>query len=195
MNNEITVKVKCKLNELYKILEEKGFEINDKFSLNDTYLIPKKLKIEEMSTREILSHAVIIRNIIQEEKVTNKITFKKKEFDNEGNILSQTAINCEIKDIEDAKKLFQAIEYKEIMNIKENDLVYGKDGFNLAIKDIQNGEKLIEIETVEDNKELDTIEKLKEKVASIEIPIYTDNYFVKKAEIELDKILGRVKND
>ena len=25
----------------------------------------------------------------------------------------------------------------------------------------------------------------------IEIPIYTDNYFVKKAEIELDKILNR----
>lgn len=194
MNNEITVKVKCELNELYKILEEKGFEINDKFSLNDTYLIPEKLEIKGMSTREILSHAVIIRNIIQEMpyKVINKITFKKKEFDSKGNILNQSATSCEIKDVEEAKKLFQAIGYKEIMNIKENDLVYGKDGFDLAIKDIQNGEKLIEIETVEDNEELDTIDKLKEKVNSIEIPIYTDNYFVKKAEIELNKILGRV---
>jgi len=194
MDNEITVKVKCELNELYKILEEKGFIITDKFSLNDIYLVPERLKIEEMSTREILSHAVIIRNVIQEMPygIQNKITFKKKEFDNEGNILKQTATSCEIKNIEDAKKLFQAIGYKEIMHIKENDLVYGKDGFELAIKDIQDGEKLIEIETVEDNIELDTIEKLKEKVVSIEIPIYTDNYFVKKAEIELDKILGRV---
>jgi len=195
MNNEITVKVKCELNELYKILEEKGFKINDKFSLNDSYLVPEKLKIEEMSTREILSHAVIIRNIIREQKVINKITFKKKEFDSEGNILNQTATSCEIKDIEEAKKLFNALGYKEIMNIEENDLVYGKDGFDLAIKDIQNGEKLIEIEIVEENEELNTIEKLKEKVCSIEIPIYTDNYFIKKAEIELDKILGRVKND
>jgi len=197
MNNEITVKVKCELNELYKLLEEKGFKITDKFSLNDAYLVPETLKIEEMSTREILAHAVIIRNIIDkiEDKIKNKITFKKKEFDNEGNILSQTAINCEIKDVEEAKKLFIAIGYKEIMNIKEDDVVYGKDGFELAIKDIQNGEKLIEIETIEDNVELDTIEKLKEKVSSINIPIYTDNYFVKKAEIELDKILGRVKND
>ena len=197
MNNEITVKVKCKLNELYQILEEKGFEITDKFSLNDTYLVPEKLKIESLSVREILSHAVIIRNIIREmpQGIKNKITFKKKEFDDEGNILNQTATSCEIKDIEEAKKLFKAIGYKEIMNIKENDLVYSKDGFNLAIKDIQNGEKLIEIETVEYNEELDTIEKLKRRVASIEIPIYTNNYFVKKAEIELDKILGRVKND
>jgi len=193
MNNEITVKVKCELNELYKILEEKGFKIVDKFSLNDTYLVPETLKIEEMSTREILSHAVIIRNIVQEmpQGIKNKITFKKKEFDNEGNILNQMATSCEIKDIQEAKKLFKAIGYKEIMNIKENDLVYGKDGFDLAIKDIQNGEKLIEIETVEENKELNTIEKLKEKIASIQIPIYTDNYFVKKAEIELNKILGR----
>lgn len=197
MNNEITVKIKCEINELYKILEEKGFLITDKFSLNDTYLIPEKLKIETMSTREILSHAVIIRNIVQEMpyKVTNKITFKKKEFDSEGNILNQVATSCEIKDIEEAKRLFYAIGYREIMNVKENDLVYGKDGFELAIKNIQNGEKLIEIETVENNEELNTIEKLKSKVVSIEIPIYTDNYFVKKAEIELNKILRRDKND
>ena len=193
MSNEITVKVKCRLEELYKILEEKGFNIIDKFSLNDTYLIPKELDVEEMSVREILSHAVIIRKMIQEMpyKVINKITFKKKEFENEGNILSQTSTSCQIKDVEEAKILFEALEYKEIMNIKENDLVYSKDGFDLAIKDIQNGDKLIEIETVEDNKQLDTIEKLKEKVDSIEIPICTDSYFIKKAEIELSKILKR----
>ena len=193
MSNEITIKIKCELNELYKMLEEKEFKITDKFSLNDTYLVPETLNIEDMDIREILSHAVIIRNIIQEMpyKVKNKITFKKKEIDEHGNILKQTSTNCEIKDIEEANKLFKAIGYKEIMNIKENDLVYGKDGFELAIKDIQNGEKLIEIEIVEENEELNTIEKLKEKVASIEIPIYTDNYFVKKAEIELSKILGR----
>ena len=162
MNNEITVKVKCELNELYKILEEKGFKVNDKFALNDTYLVPEKLEMEKLSVREILSHAVIIRNIIREmpKGIKNKITFKKKEFDSEGNILNQTATSCEIKDIEEAKKLFKAIGYKEIMNIKERDLVYGKEGFELAIKDIQNGEKLIEIETVEDNEKLNTIENV-----------------------------------
>ncbi len=76
------------------------------------------------------------------------------------------------------------------MNIKEDDIVYEKDGFQLAIKDIQNGDNLIEIETGE-NENLDTIEKLIQKVNEIEIPIYKDNYFVKKAEIELDKILKR----
>ena len=35
-NNEITVKIKVKLDEFYKIVEKKGFKIIDKFSMNDT---------------------------------------------------------------------------------------------------------------------------------------------------------------
>ena len=75
------------------------------------------------------------------------------------------------------------------MNIKENGNTYGKDGLKIAIKDIINGEKLIEVETVENDPELDTIEKLKEKINELQIPIDTNDYFVKKAEIEFKKIL------
>ena len=61
------------------------------------------------------------------------------------------------------------------------------------VKNINNGDKLIEIEETE---EINTIEKLIQKVNEIGIPIYTDNYFVKKAEIELDKILNKkTKNE
>lgn len=191
-SNEITVKIKVKLDKFYKLVEEKGFKVVNKFSMDDTYFIPKTLKLEKMSTREILSKAVLIRDIKSgiSDRITKKITFKIKNFDECGNILSQESINCDILNIEDAKKLLRAIGYKEIMNIKEDDVVYEKDGFELAIKDINNGDKLIEIET-EENNDFDTIEKLIKKVNELEIPIYTDNYFVKKAEIELDKVLGR----
>lgn len=191
-SNEITVKIKVKLDKFYKLVEEKGFKVVNKFSMDDTYFIPKILKLETMSTREILSKAVLIRDIKSgiSDRITKKITFKIKNFDECGNILSQESINCDILNIEDAKKLLRAIGYKEIMNIKEDDVVYEKDGFELAIKDINNGDKLIEIET-EENNDFDTIEKLIKKVNELEIPIYTDNYFVKKAEIELDKVLNR----
>lgn len=191
-SNEITVKIKVKLDKFYKLVEEKGFKVVNKFSMDDTYFIPKTLKLETMSTREILSKAVLIRDIKSgiSDRITKKITSKIKNFDECGNILSQESINCDILNIEDAKKLLRAIGYKEIMNIKEDDVVYEKDGFELAIKDINNGDKLIEIET-EENNDFDTIEKLIKKVNELEIPIYTDNYFVKKAEIELDKVLNR----
>jgi len=38
-NNEITVKIKGELNNFYKIIEEKGFKIYNRFSMNDTYFI------------------------------------------------------------------------------------------------------------------------------------------------------------
>lgn len=191
-SNEITVKIRMELNSFYELLESKGYSINNKFSMDDTYFIPKNLEIDIMSSREILSKAILVRDIINEtkNKRDKKITFKKKQIDNEGNILSQEAINCDILEVEDAKKLLREIGYKEIMNIKENDIVYEKNGFKLAIKDIKDGDNLIEIET-EENENLDTIEKIKQKIIEEKIPIYTDNWFVKKAEIELDKILKR----
>ena len=192
-NNEITVKIKGSLNEFYKIIEEKDFKIAHKFSMNDAYFIPETLNLNKMSTREMLSKAILVREIKGKTsgKIIKKITFKIKNFDDNGNILSQEAVNCNIIDIEDAKNLLKAIGYREVMCIKEDDIVYEKDGLQLAIKDIKNGDKLIEIET-EDNDDLNTIDKLIQRINKLDIPIYTDNYFVKKAEIELDKVLGRV---
>ena len=47
------------------------------------------------------------------------------------------------------------------------------------------------LEDLNENDEFDSIEKLINRVNQLDIPIYTDNYFVKKAEIELNKVLKR----
>ncbi|MCI8760578.1 MAG: hypothetical protein HFJ34_05635 [Clostridia bacterium] len=120
-----------------------------------------------------------------------KITFKKKEFNHNGDILSQQTINCDIFNIDEAVNLFEAIEYYKIMNIVESDIIYGKDDFEIAIKNIKNGDNLIEIETMTNNKKIDTIEKIKKQIIDIDIPIDTTNFFVKKAETELDKLMNR----
>ena len=88
-----------------------------------------------------------------------KMTYKTKNITDTGEIINQNKIDCEIKNIQNGEKFLNAIGYKKIMNIKENDIVYEKDGFKIAVKDIIDGDNLIEIETVEDNIELDTIEK------------------------------------
>ena len=193
--NEITVKIKCEINELCTILENKGFNIVDKFTMNDIFMVPNFMRkeIHNLTSREILKKAILIRDIDNQFKGhrNKKITFKKKEFNHNGDILSQQAINCDILNIDEAVNLFEAIEYYKIMNIVENDIVYGKDDFEIAIKDIQDGDKLIEVETVANNKEINTIEKLKKQIIDIQIPIDTTNFFVKKAEIELDKLMDR----
>ena len=143
-----------------------------------------------MTTRDILSKAIILRYIVDDGKIIQKITFKIKNIADNGDIISQKAINCDVLDIEDAKKIFKSLGYYEIMNIKENDIIYYKNKFELAIKFIENSDILIEIET-EPNTEWDSIEKIKTIISEIDIPIEKDRYFIKKAENELNKILKR----
>lgn len=190
-SNEITVKITCPLQELHRILEFKGFKIVDKFIMDDKFMILKTTNLKEENSRDILAKAILIRDIIgnMEKRKTKKITFKNKQFDSQGNIVFQNSINCDITNIEDAISIFQAIGYFQVMEIIENDIVYEKDGFQLAIKDIKNGAKLIEIETDE---KYDTIDKLKMKLKEIKIPVDENDYFVKKAELELDKVKKRL---
>lgn len=191
MSNEITVRLKCSKEDIYKLLEQKKFNIVDNFTLDDTYFIPKDLNIKYMNCREILSKAVLVRVItdLRSKTKSTKLTFKSKQIDDKGDILKQSKVECDILNAETGKSFLEAIGYKELMNIKENDIAYGKDGLQMAIKDIENGELLMEVETVDENSELDTIEKIKQKISKLQIPIDTNDYFVKKAEIELNKIL------
>lgn len=184
--NEITIRVLCSKEELIKHLEEKGLKKGRKFRLDDHYLIPKILKLEELTVREILSKVVIVRNIDNDGKIVNKITFKKKNINEKGEIVSQTAISCKVFDYTEGIRLFEELGYYEIMNIIEDDIIYYNDKIELAIKDIENGDLLIETET---NKNITTIQELKKIIENLEIPFEKENYFVKKAEERLGKIL------
>lgn len=191
MSNEITVKLKCSIKEFCDLLENKNFKIVQKFTLDDTFFIPKELDLKNISNREILSKAIILRDITEfmpKQKIV-KLTFKSKQIDEKGNILSQSKVDCEILDVKKGKAFIEAIGYKKLMNIKEDDIVYEKDGLEIEIKDIENGDNLIEVETVEDNIELNSIDKIKQKIRELNIPVDTNDYFIKKAEIELAKIL------
>ena len=108
--NEITMKVNCGISELCKILEDKGFKVVDRFTMNDIFMIPNTLKskIKELTSREILKDAILIRDIENpfKENRNKKITFKKKEFNKNGDILNQESINCDIFNIDEAVNFF-----------------------------------------------------------------------------------------
>lgn len=194
IENEITVKILGDINETCKILESKGFTVSNKCYYNDIFMIPDTIKnqIKNLTAREILKSAILIRDWKDQKGNTSKlITFKKKEIDENGNILSQEKINCKISDVDEAINLFRAINYYKLMNIAENDVIYIKDGLEIDVKDIENGENLIEVETVLNSERFDTIEKIKEEVLKLELPINISDFFIKKAEIELEKLLKK----
>lgn len=196
MSNEITVRIKCSLDEMYNILKNKGFNIVDKYNLEDIYYIKKDCNVKKQLISNLLERYILIRKITQfvpsefkDSYNINLLVLKNKDIALDGTIKNQQKKECEIQSIEQGKEFIEALRYKQLIVIREKTLVYGKGELKLAIKDIENGENLIEIETVENFPELDSIEKIKQKINGLQIPIDTNDYFVKKAEIELKKIL------
>ena len=61
--NEVTLKITCSMQEFKQILKDKGFKFIEDFLLDDTYFIPNSINLKEMSIREILNNAVILRNV------------------------------------------------------------------------------------------------------------------------------------
>ena len=197
MSNEITVSINCSLQEIYNLLENKEFSIVDKYNMEDIYYIQKDIDIKKQAIEQILKNYVLIRKVTQfipdnfvDSYNVNKLIFKSREIASDGSIIRQDKKDCIIKYIYEGIEFIEALGYKELMTIKEKAIVYGKDDLQLVIKDVENSENLIEIETKENNKKLDTIDKLKNIVRELQIPIKANNYFVKKAEIELKKLIN-----
>ena len=113
-----------------------------------------------------------------EEYQINKLTYKKKEIDEQGQITKQDKVECSILNKEEGAKFLNAINYLEIMNIKEIDTIYQKEGIEICVKDIINGDKLIEIEECE---KFDTIDKIKQELERLNLPVDTNDYFIKKS--------------
>lgn len=192
MENEITVRIICSQKELIDLLVKKGFCESRKFTLDDCYLIPNNIDIDKYLTRELLAKAIIIRKIVIDDKnIINKIIYKVKTINKKGEILSQKSIGCDVLNIEETIDFFKAIGYRVIMEIKEKDIIYSKDNLELAIKLLHHGKILIELETNKKDSDLNTIEKLKNKIQELNLPIKKNTYFVKKAEEALDELLNK----
>ena len=194
--NEITVKANCSLEKLQNFLLNNGFKELENYYFTDIFLIPAAINIYEENTRDILKKAILLReaNGITTNRNSKKMVFKKKEINEIGEIVSQTAIKCSIDSIEEAKKIFYAVGFKELMKINELHISFIKDNFKIIVKkNIDNNYVLIEAET---NMHYKTIKELQNKIKEIKDYIDLNDFFVKKAEIELQRIKdeGEVKN-
>ena len=163
-------------------------EPDKKYTLDDAFnLIFEATKNFGEEYRKILEKAVLLReaNGITSNKKSKKITFKKKVISENGDIVSQSAIKCQIDNIEDAKNLFIAIGYKQLMKTSEVHTSYKKGNLIFIVKEVNQGSILIEVET---NDTYKTIEELKKIIIDLNISVDLSNLFVKKAEEELEKI-------
>ncbi len=190
--SEITVEVCVDLSSLIKILEENGFELKEVYDLNDIYLINKNDKEDDYLS--MLNKCVLIRNIIEEDKETKLLTYKYKEYNENKEITRQGKAKVKIDDISNSKLLFEKLGFQELIRINDHMLVYATDKDELVIQNINNKHIYIEIEDKCNyaDKFYNSIDEMKKVITDNNIPIKNNDFFVKKAEIELQETYNKV---
>ena len=187
--DEITVEVTTDLDSLIKLLKDNGFKLKEEYQLNDIYMINKNDK--EVDPLSLLNKCVLIRNIIEVDKEKKLLTYKYKEYNDKKEIVKQGKVSCTVDDIENSKLLFEKLNFVELIRINDHMYVFANDKDELAIQSVNDKHIYIEIENKCNyiDKVYDSIDEMKSVITKYSIPIKEDNYFVKKAEIELKETM------
>ncbi len=190
--SEITVEVCVDLSSLIKILEENDFELKEVYDLNDIYLINKNDKEDDYLS--MLNKCVLIRNIIEEDKETKLLTYKYKEYNENKEITRQGKVKVKIDDISNSKLLFEKLGFQELIRINDHMLVYSTDKDELVIQNVNNKHIYIEIEDKCNyaDRIYNSIDEMKKVITDNNISIKNNDFFVKKAEIELQETYNKV---
>lgn len=150
---EITVKVFDSVEKTKDILARQGLKIVDTYSTKDIYL-SQDTNLSQ-SIESVLNKSVILRQIITHSKVIKKIVHKNKVYDGD-TLLYEDKINLNCEDLENAKLLFEALDFKELVIVQYDSFVYQKEGLELSFQNVKDLGLLLEIES--DKKKLESEE-------------------------------------
>ena len=192
METEITVLVNSGYETLRNELEKYNFKIVDEYELNDIYMINKNINLDELSNLEILKKCILVRDIVDIKKV---LLYKYKKYSDNGDILEQGKVECPIIDVDKAVNFMESIDYKVLFKIYDKCIVFTNGSTELVVQLVNDEYIFIEMEAECSNidRVYKDIDELKEDINRYNLPIDKSNYFVKKAEIELEKVLKKEK--
>lgn len=163
---EITVRLNENIQSAIDKLEKQGFKKIRESKIDDVYMTSKLKELNKDNIQNILKKSVLLRSLKLDNKEIKKITYKNKEIDEKGDVISEQKINLDCNDLEKAKELFEHLEFKELIRVKYKVVVYSKDKVEYAFQDVENLGTLIEYENVEDfeGKSLEKINNAKKKM-------------------------------
>ena len=163
---EVTVKVLNSLDETEKILKEKGFELIEKWTLIDHYFSKfSKKQLKNMKFSEIIDNSFLLRQIISNDS-KQQLIYKKKEFDENENVLSEEKLCANIDDIEKARKIFSLAGLTEWCNLTDGNYLYKNKDFEIDLQVIDDLGIFIEFEENKNMTNLSNIEKM-EKMTNL----------------------------
>lgn len=191
---EITTRILEDLNSVSKKLTDLGFKKIRTSFIDDIYMCPSLNGISKNNISNYLKQSVLIRCLNVGEKTFKKLTYKNKIFNN-GMTISEEKINVDINDTDKAKALFLALNFKELVRVKYECIVYEKNGLELAFQDVEGLGLLLEYENINDFEFADdeliknTKNSMLKEIKALGIKT-TDELDVKKAYELIEKKVG-----
>ena len=191
---EITVKVNNTLDEVDKILISKGFKLIRKSRVEDEYVCPNDINVNRENILKVLSSSVLIRYLKTQDGEFKKITYKDKKYDKNDMVISEEKINVSINDIQSAHKLFKKINFKNLVDVKYDVIVYSNIDYEFAFQNVEGLGLLLEFENendfegVSDEAIANEKQKMYEIIKNYGIKV-ENNYDIKKAyELVMKKL-------
>lgn len=161
---EVTVKVKNTLEEIDELLTKKGFKLIRKSRVEDDYVCPNELKVDKNNILEVLSSCILIRYLKTAEAEFKKLTYKNKEYSEDGIVISEEKINVSIDDTKKAQELFEKINFKKLVSVHYDVIVYSNNNYEFAFQDVEGLGLLLEYENESDFSNKSNKEILEEKI-------------------------------
>lgn len=146
---EITTRVLETLNSITQKLEKQGFQIIRKSRVEDEYLTQYQGDFEQKHILKMLSSSVLLRYLDVNGKITKKITYKQKTYQNEI-VMTEEKINVNCDDLDMAKKLFLALHFRPLVKVGYDVIVFSNQKIELAFQNVENLGLLVEFESEKD---------------------------------------------
>lgn len=163
---EITVRLNEDVKVAIKKLEKLGYKKIRESDIEDIYLTSKLNELNKDNIQYILKKSVLLRKLKLANKEIKKITYKNKEYDEKGTVISESKINLDCSDLEKAEKLFKNLDFERLVVVKYHVIVYSKGTLEYAFQIVENLGTLIEYENSDDfaNKSISEIDNAKEEM-------------------------------
>lgn len=142
---EITVQIFNNMDEIKEKLMANNFKLTGDYLMQDWYFSKhSKQTLKEMDYKEIINSSFIVRYVKEEND--KKIVFKDKVLDENGNVISEEKIKCNIDDVDAAVKIFERAGLNLWCNLTQHMLEYKNNKMKFAIQIIDGLGSFIEYE-------------------------------------------------
>lgn len=183
--DEITVKSLVTYDVLATILLKKGFLLKEEFTLEDSYYVPWNYNEENFSFNEFIKETTIIRIIDHKEVFLLK---KKKNFDENGLIVSQNEARHSFPSLDIAKSFLKNNKYIFFAHMIDNCSIFSSKSISLIVQQVKDNVFIeVECKSLDGINKFTSIDSLIKSFRKLDLPIDETNYYVSKLKTILER--------